>query len=130
MPDETLSRGVRSKTAGRSLARGRLLAALGVITFIMLVVIGGVPILRALMPRLSQADATAIARRQVSQMDPGVHGFFVVSAHYDPAPDRVYDDRGNLIYSETPQTGFANHEGFVMVNGHDGSVSSASTNSS
>jgi hypothetical protein len=92
-------------------------------------------------------------------MDSSVHGFVVVSARYDAAPDRVYDDRGNVIYSEShsscpvwlfqgpawlchadgvwivqlhapPQGEFKNHDAWVLVNGQNGSVSSASTNSS
>jgi hypothetical protein len=141
------------------MTRRHLLAAAGLITFVVLVAIGGLLILQALRPRVSQADATATALRQVQQMDPGVHGFVVVSARYDPAPDRVYDDLGNLIYSETrsscqvwivqgpawlchadgawivhlrapSQGAFNNHEAYVIVNGHDGTVSSASSSSS
>ena len=106
-----------------------------------------------------QAAATALALLQVQQMDPNVRGFVAVSARYDAAPDRVYDDRGNVIFSEShsscqiwlfqgpgwlchadgawivhlhapPQGGFNNHDAYVQVNGQNGTVSSASTNSS
>ncbi len=92
-------------------------------------------------------------------MDPNVRGFVVVSVRYDAAPDRVYDDRGNVIFSESrsscrvwlfqgpgwlchadgswivhlhapPQGGFNNHDAYVLVNGQNGTVPSASTNSS
>jgi hypothetical protein len=79
----------------------RVLVGIGLIAFVGLVAIGATLILPALNPRVSQSEATAVALRQASQMDPGVHGFVVVSAHYDAAPDRVVDGRGNVIYSET-----------------------------
>src|SRR2546421_101855 len=101
----------------------------------------------------------AVASRRVRQMDPNVRDFAVLSARYDAAPDRVYDDRGNLIYSEShsscrvllfegpawlchadgawivhlrapAQSGFTNHDAWVLVNGQNGTVSSASTSSS
>jgi hypothetical protein len=141
-----------------TVSRRGLLATVALITFVVLIAIGAGLILQALRPRISQAQATAVALRQASQMDPGVHGFFVVSARYDPAPDRVVDNRGNVIYSEThsscpvlifqgpawlchadgvwivylrapAQGGFANHEGYVMVRGDSGTVSSSSSNS-
>ena len=68
---------------------------------IALVAIGGLQVLRGNQPQVSQATASAVALRQVAQMNAAVHGFAVVSASYDPAPDRLYDDRGNLIYSES-----------------------------
>jgi hypothetical protein len=140
------------------MARGGLLTTVGLVTFVVVIAIGGVLIVQAFNPRVSQAEAAAVAVRRVSQMDPGVHGFVVVSARYDPAPDQVYDDRGNLMYSEThsscpvlifqgpawlchahgawivhlrapAQGGYANHEGYVMVRGDSGTVSSSSSNS-
>src|SRR5439155_1741142 len=68
---------------------------------IVVVAIGGFLVFQAVRPRVSQASATAVAIRQVQQMDPNVRDFAVLSARYDAAPDRVYDDRGNLIYSES-----------------------------
>jgi hypothetical protein len=136
----------------------RVLVGIGLIAFVGLVAVGGTLILQALNPRVSQSEATAVALRQASQMDSGVHGFVVVSAHYDAAPDRVVDGRGNVIYSEThsscpvlifqgpawlchapgvwivylrapAQGGFAHHEGYVMVRGDTGTVSSSSSSS-
>ena len=126
---------------------------------IVVVAIGGFLVFQAVRPRVSQASATAVAIRQVQQMDPNVRDFAVLSAWYDAAPDRVYDDRGNLIYSEShsscrvllfegpawlchadgawivhlrapAQSGFTNHDAWVLVNGQNGTVSSASTSSS
>jgi hypothetical protein len=140
------------------LTRRHLIAALGLIAFVGVVVTGGLLILQSFRPRVSEADASATALQQVRQMDPNTHGFVVVSARYNPAPDRVTDDHGNVIYSEShsscqvwiiqgpawlchaagawivhlraPAQGeFSDHEAYVIVNGQTGIVSSASTNS-
>ena len=135
------------------------LAVAGLAALLVLVAIAGLAIFEAAEPRVSQAAATAVAMRQVQQMDPSVRGFAVVSARYDATPDRVYDDRGNVIYSgshsscqvwlfqgpgwlcradgawivhlRAPAQGeFANHDAYVIVNGQNGTVSTASTISS
>ena len=150
---------VCSKGGVVRLTRRHLITALGLIAFVVVVGLGGLLVLQSLKPRVSQADATATALQQVRWMDPSVHGFVLVSARYNPAPDRVYDDLGNLIYSEShsscriwivqgpawlchadgvwivhlraPAQGeFKNHEAWVLVNGNSGTVSSASTNAS
>lgn len=134
----------------------RPLAVGGLTTLVLLVAIGGLLVFQAVRPRVSQADATAAAMRQLRQMDPSVSGFVLVSARYNPAPDRVYDDLGNLIYSESrsaclvwriqlpawvchadaawvlhlrapAQGGFRNHDAYVIVNAQSGTVSSSSS---
>ena len=138
------------------MTRRDLLAAAAIIVLTALVAIGGLQVLRGNQPQVSQASASALALRQVARTNPGVHGFVVVSASYDPSPDRVYDDRENLIYSEShsscriwifqgpawlchadgvwivhlrapAQGGFVNQNGTVLVNGRNGTVSNAST---
>jgi len=138
------------------ITRRDLLAAAAIIVLIALVAIGGLQALRGNQPQVSKASASAVALRQLAQMNPAVHGFAVVSASYDPTPDRVYDNRGNLIYSEShsfcpiwifrgpawlchaegvwivylrapAQGGFVNQNGHVLVNGRNGTVSGAST---
>jgi hypothetical protein len=134
----------------------RPLTVAGLTTLVVFVAIGGLLVFQAVRPRVSQADATAVAMRQLRQMDPSVSGFVLVSARYNPAPDRVYDDLGNLIYSESrsaclvwrvqlpgwvchadaawvlhlrapAQGGFRNHEAYVIVNAQNGTVSSSSS---
>jgi hypothetical protein len=142
-----------------SLTRRDVLTFAGIISLVVLVAIAGLVVLQPAKPRVSQAAATAVALQWVAQMDPTVHGFAVVSARYEATPDRIYDDRGNMIYSvshtscpiwrfqgpgwlchsdgvwvvhlRAPAQGeFANHEGWVFVNGQNGTVSGASTNAS
>jgi hypothetical protein len=134
----------------------RPLAVAGLTILVLLLAIGGLLVFQAVRPRVSQADATAVAVRQLGQMDPGVRGFVLVSARYNPAPDRVYDDLGNLMYSESrsaclvwrvqlpgwvchadaawvlhlrapAQGGFRNHDAYVIVNAQNGTVSSSSS---
>jgi hypothetical protein len=136
----------------------RILVAAGIAILIVGLVIGGVLVARALGPRISEKDATVIALRWAEGMNSSVTGYSVVSARYDRAPDRVYDDRGNLIGSEShsscpiftfqgpgwlcpakpawifhlhapAQGGFSLNNAYVVVNASDGSVSSASTQS-
>ena len=138
------------------MTRRELLAAAAIIGLIAVVAIGGLQVLRGNQPQVSQASASAVALRQLTQMNPAIHGFAVVSASYDPAPDRVYDNQGNVIYSEShsfcpiwifqgpgwlchadgvwivylrapAQGGFVNQNGHVLVNGRNGTVSNAST---
>lgn len=136
----------------------RRLAIAGSAVLLVLAVLAGASlVIRALRPHVSQRDATTIAIGQLQQMNPAVSGYVLVSARYDPAPDKVYDDKGNLIASETrsscdvlnlrlpswvchaegawiihlrapAQSGFANNDAYVVVNGTTGSVSSASLN--
>ena len=53
-------------------------------------------VVQAIRPHVSVDQATTAAISQVQQMNTGSSGYTVVSARYDPAPDKVYDDRGNL----------------------------------
>lgn len=80
--------------------RGSLIAA-GILVAVVLIAIGGFVIVQALRPHVSVEEATAAAIGQIQQMNTGSSGYMLVSARYDPAPDRVYDDRGNLTYSES-----------------------------
>ena len=136
----------------------RILIAASVTILTVLIAIGGILIVRALGPRISERDATVIALRWAQGMNSNVTGYSVVSARYDPTPDRIYDDRGNLIFSESrsacpiftfqgpgwlcaakpawilhlrapAQGGFNLNDAYVVVNASDGSVSSASTQS-
>jgi Kef-type K+ transport system membrane component KefB len=136
----------------------RILVAAGIAILMVGIVIAGVLAARALGPRISEKDATVIALHWAQGMNSSVTGYSVVSARYDPAPDRIYDDRGNLIVSESrsscpilmfqgpgwlcpakpawilhlrapAQGGFSLNDAYVVVNASDGSVSSASTQS-
>jgi hypothetical protein len=136
----------------------RIAAVAGVAILMVGLVIAGVFVARALGPRISEKEATVIALQWAQGMNPSVTGYSVVSARYDPAPDRIYDDRGNLISSEShsscpilmfqgpgwlcpakpawilhlhapAQGGFSLNDAYVVVNASDGSVSSASTQS-
>lgn len=119
------------------------------------VMLAALAIVHALQPPVSQASATSIALNQLHQMNPSVSGYTLVSARYNPAPDKVYDDNGNLIYGESrsacpvlglnlpsqlchahaawvlhfraPAQGqWATYNAYVVVNSTTGSVSSAS----
>jgi hypothetical protein len=140
------------------MTRRRILIAASVTILAVLIAIGGILIARALGPHISERDATVIAIQWAQGMNSSVTGYSVVSARYDPAPDRIYDDRGNLIVSEShsscpilmfqgpgwlcpakpawivhlhapAQGGFSLNDAYVVVNASDGSVSSASTQS-
>ena len=120
---------------------------------------GGLLVVQAMRPHISIKEATAAATSQVQQMNTGSSGYTLVSARYDPAPDRVYDDRGNLIHSESrsacliggirvpsflchaeaawilhlrapTQGGYHSYDAYVVVNATTGSVSSASASGS
>jgi hypothetical protein len=120
-----------------------------------LIAIGGVLAVQALGPHISRDAAVAAAVRQLQQMNPKVTGYSLVSARYDPAPDKVYDDRGNLIASESrssclififqapgwlchakpawilhlraPAQGeFSSNDAYVVVDANSGGVGSAS----
>jgi hypothetical protein len=66
-----------------------------------LVVLGGILVSGALGPRISEKDATTAALIQLQQMNPKLTGYTLVSARYDPAPDKIYDDRGHLVGSSS-----------------------------
>lgn len=112
-------------------------------------------IIQALRPHVSEEAAKTIALSQLRQMNSSVTGYVFVSARYDPAPDRIYDDNGNLIASESrsacrvlmlqvptqlchadsawilhfrapAQGAYTNYEAYVVVNASNGKVSSAS----
>jgi hypothetical protein len=133
----------------------RILITVGVATLLALIAVGGILVSRALGPHISEKDATTAALRQLQQMNPKVTGYTLVSARYDPAPDKIYDDRGNLIGSESrsacpivglnlpgwlchadpawvlhlraPAQGeFSSNDAYVVVNATTGSVGSAS----
>ena len=133
----------------------RIRVGVGIAILVVLVAIGGVLVVQALGPRISEKDATTAALRQLQQMNPKVTGYTLVSARYDPAPDKIYDERGNLIGSESrsacpiaglnlpgwlchadpawilhlraPAQGeFSSNEAYVVVNATTGSVGSAS----
>ena len=133
----------------------RILVVAGIATVLVVVAIGGMLVVQALRPHISQEAATAAAVSQLRQMNPKVAGYTLVSARYDPAPDKIYDDHGNLIGSESrsacvivrvqvpgwlchadaawilhlraPAQGeFSSNDAYVVVNASNGSVSSAS----
>jgi hypothetical protein len=140
------------------MSRRSIATVAGVAIVIVGLVVAGALVARALGPRISERDATVIALRWAQGMNSNVTGYSVVSARYDPTPDRIYDDRGNLIYSESrsscpiltfqgpgwlcpakpawilhlhapAQGGFSLNDAYVVVNASDGSVVSASTQS-
>jgi hypothetical protein len=84
----------------RLTSRGSLIAA-GVLVVAVLAAIGGLLIVQAIRPHISVEEATAAAIGQIQQMNTGSSGYTLVSARYDLTPDRVYDDRGNLTFSES-----------------------------
>ena len=84
----------------RLTVRGSLVGA-GLVILLALIGLGGLLIVQAVRPDISEADATAAAMNRIQQMNTGASGFALVSARYDPAPDKVSDDHGNLIYSES-----------------------------
>jgi hypothetical protein len=133
----------------------RILVTAGAALMLALVAIGGLLVVQALGPHISEQAAAAAAVKKLQEMNPGVTGYTLVSARYDPAPDRVYDDRGNLISSEShsscpifiveapgwlchahaawivhlrapAQGGFSSNEAYVVVDASSGSVGSAS----
>ena len=67
--------------------RGGLVGA-GLVILLALIGVGGLLIVQALGPRISEEEATAAAISRVQQMNTGASGFTVVSARYDPAPDK------------------------------------------
>src|ERR1700686_1393054 len=79
----------------------RIRVGVGIAIVVVLVAIGGVLVVQALGPHISEKDATTAALRQLQQMNPKVTGYTLVSARDDPAPDKIYDERGNLIGSES-----------------------------
>jgi hypothetical protein len=133
----------------------RVVTAIAVVALILAVVVAGLLIIQALRPHVSRETATTIALNRLHQMNSSVSGYVLVSARYDPAPDKVYDDNGNLIASESrsacrvlslqvptqlcaadaawvlhlraPAQGtYTNYDAYVVVNATNGSVSSAS----
>jgi len=121
--------------------------------------ISGLLIVRAVTPHISVGEATTAAISQIQQMNTGSGGYTLVNARYDPAPDKVYDDRGNLIFSSSrsaclivgirvppflchaeaawilhlrapAQGGYRVYDAYVVVNATTGSVSSASVSGS
>jgi hypothetical protein len=136
----------------------RIAVTAGVAALLILVVVGGRLIVQALRPHISEKDATVIAVRQLQQMNANVTSYTLVSARYDPAPDKIYDDHGNLIGSASrsaclivglkapswlchadaawilhlrapAQGGWSSNEAYVVVNATTGTVGSASLSS-
>jgi hypothetical protein len=126
---------------------------------LVLIGISGLLVVQAVRPHVSVEEATAAAISRVQQMNTGAAGFTLVSARYDPAPDKIYDDRGNLTYSETrsacliggirapsflchaeaawilhlhapAQGGYRFYDAYVVVNATTGTVRSASVSGS
>ena len=83
------------------MSRRRILIATSVTIFAVLIAISGILIARALGPHVSEQEATLAAVRQLQQMNSSVTGYTLVSARYDPVPDTIYDDHGNVIGSES-----------------------------
>jgi len=137
----------------------RSLVTAAVVILLALAGTGGLLIAQAIRPHISVKEATAAAIGQVQQMNTGSSGYTLVNARYDLAPDRVYDDRGNLIYSESrsacsiagirapsllchadaawilhlhapAQGGYSSYDAYVVVNATTGRVSSASVTGS
>lgn len=133
-------------------------AGAAIVLALALIAVCGVLIVQALGPHISEKEAAAVAVRQLQQMNPKVTGYSLVSARYDPAPDKVYDDRGSLIASESrssclififqgpgwlchakpawilhlraPAQGeFSSNEAYVVVDARSGRVGSASLSS-
>jgi len=133
----------------------RVVTAGAVVIALILAVVAGLLIIQALRPHVSQETGTTIALNRLHQMNSSVSGYVLVSARYDPAPDKVYDDNGNLIESESrsacrvlslqvptqlchpdaawvlhfraPAQGiWSNYDAWVVVNATNGSISSAS----
>lgn len=133
----------------------RVVTAGTVVIALTLALVAGLLIIQALRPHVSQETATTTALNRLRQTNSSVTGYVLVSARYDPAPDRVYDDNGNLIASESrsacrvlnlhvptqfchaeaawilhfraPAQGiYTNYDAYVVVNATNGSVSSAS----
>ena len=140
--------------AVRLRVRGSLVVA-GVVVLVVLTGIGGLLVMQAVRPHISVEEATAAAISRIQQMNTGASGFALVSARYDPSPDRIYDDQGRLIYSHSgwpcsiggirapsflchpepawilhlrapAQGGYSVYEAYVTVNATTGRVSSAS----
>jgi hypothetical protein len=138
----------------RLTVRGSLVAA-GAVILLALTGIGGLLIVQAITPHISVEEATAAAISQIQQMNTGSSGYTLVSARYDPAPDIVHDDLGNLIYSASrslcliggirvpsflchaeaawilhlrapAQGGYRSYDAYVVVNATTGRVRSAS----
>ena len=65
-----------------------------------LVLVAGAAYIQSLRPRVSEGQATSAAMSALQQQV-GDRKWTLVTARYDPAPDRIYDDSGNLIMSET-----------------------------
>ena len=137
----------------------RSLVAGGVLILLVLTGTGGLLVVQVIRPHISEEEATAAAISGVQQMNTGSSGYTLVSARYDPAPDKIYDDRGKLIHSESrsacliggirapfflchaeaawilhlrapAQGGYRSYDAYVVVNATTGSVSSASVSSS
>ncbi len=131
----------------------RLVAA---ILLTLVIVLGAVRVLDALQPPISEGQALAAARAQLS-LTSVASGFQLVSARRVPSGDRVTDDSGNVISTQSrsacptfgfpapgwlcpagpvwvlhfrapSQNGFLHWEAYVVVDAQSGKVSSASTN--
>ena len=132
----------------------RVLVAAGLVATVILLVAVGIRVLDALRPPISEGQARAAAQAQLSSMS-GAKGFQLVSARTMPSGDRVTDDAGNVIgtqsrnscpifgfpgpdwicpsgpvwvlhFSAPAQNGFLRWDAYVVVDARTGKVSSAS----
>lgn len=139
------------------LSRRQLLVGLVVLLLVPLIAAGGLLVVEALNPRVSMAQAAAAAVTQLRQMNPSVGGWDLVASRYDLMPDKVFDDNGNLISSESrsscillgvvhgpswachaepawilhfraPAPNGVSIDAYVVVNANSGKVGSASVN--
>jgi hypothetical protein len=139
------------------MSRRSIATVAGVAIVIVGLVVAGVLVARSLGPHISESQATLAAVRQLQQMNSSVTGYTLVSARYDPAPDTIYDDHGNVIGSEShsscpififqgpgflchahaawilhlrapAQGGWSSNEAYVVVDANSGQVGSASLN--
>lgn len=78
----------------------RLVVISVAVAFALLVIVVGEIYIRSLNPAISQSDATSAAIAHL-QGQVGNSAWSLIAAHYDAAPDKIYDERGNLIGSES-----------------------------
>lgn len=86
---------MRERITGRTLA-----VVITVAAFLVLVLAAAQLYILHLPPVVSKDQATAIAIAHMQQQL-GVREWSLVRARYDPAPDKIYDDSGQLIGSES-----------------------------
>jgi hypothetical protein len=81
--------------------RGRLAIAVVVAALILLAFLGAQFYMTRLRgPAVSEDQATRVASVKLKQQV-GIGGWTLINGRYDPAPDKIYDDNGHLIGSES-----------------------------